>query len=50
MVFDARTVVRGILRLCAHGTEDDSDGAHGTEDDSDGEPNDSGNIVCMYEG
>ena len=35
VVFDERTVVRRILRLCAHGTEEDSDGEH----------DDSGNVV-----
>ena len=28
VVFDEQTVVRRILRLCAHGTEEDSDGDH----------------------
>ena len=28
VVFDERTVVRRILRLCAHGTDEDSDGEH----------------------
>ena len=28
VIFDERTVVRRILRLCAHGTEEDLDGDH----------------------